>query len=266
MAIKVSILTPIYNVEKYLPECLDSLVAQTIQEVEFICVNDGSTDSCLQILTVYAHMDPRFKIIDQPNAGYGAAMNISIDAAQGDYVGILEADDYAEPDAFERLYSLASSCDADIAKSNFHHYDEASEHKFCNNYPEDICERPLGKENALECRVPRHEVRDENQIATNTAVFTHDAFVHYHTTRSEASRNSRGKVFCICNEFASVDEYRSKRNLPEKLVESLHYKRKQPVQQVPQDRTANRPQAANSRDIGMYRPKRPRKSCRKMAR
>ena len=73
--IAVSVLTPVYNVERYLPECLDSLRAQTLRNIEFICINDGSTDGSLEILKRYAELDDRFVIIDKPNSGYGASMN-----------------------------------------------------------------------------------------------------------------------------------------------------------------------------------------------
>ena len=87
---KVSILVPVYNVERFLPQCLDSLVAQTLEDIQIICINDGSTDGSLEILERYAAQDSRIEIIDKPNSGYGASMNCGLDAARGEYIGITE--------------------------------------------------------------------------------------------------------------------------------------------------------------------------------
>ena len=119
---KVSIVIPVYNVEKYLRQCLDSVVNQTLQDIEIICVNDGSKDSSLQIMHEYQAKDPRIKIIDKENSGYGASMNRGFDAATGEYLGIVESDDYAEPDMFEKLYAVAKADDLDVVKSGFFYY------------------------------------------------------------------------------------------------------------------------------------------------
>lgn len=90
MSPKLSIIIPVCNVENYLADCLDSALRQSFQDVEIICINDGSTDGSLEILHKYEKQDSRVKVIDKPNAGYGAAMNDGLDAATGTYVGILE--------------------------------------------------------------------------------------------------------------------------------------------------------------------------------
>lgn len=91
--VKVSIVVPIYNVEKYLRQCLDSIVNQTLKNIEIICVNDGSTDNSLKIIQEFADKDSRIKIINKENTGYGNSMNIGFDAAIGEYIGIVESDD-----------------------------------------------------------------------------------------------------------------------------------------------------------------------------
>lgn len=83
---KVSIIVPVYNVECYLEQCLESALAQTMREIEIICINDGSTDGSLPILKRIAHRDSRVRIVDKPNSGYGKAMNIGIDLARGKYL------------------------------------------------------------------------------------------------------------------------------------------------------------------------------------
>lgn len=98
-----SIIIPVYNVESYLRECLDSVVAQTYPGWEAICVNDGSTDSSELILNEYAARDSRLKVITQPNGGLSAARNAGVDAAKGDYVFFLDSDDWLEKNALEVL-------------------------------------------------------------------------------------------------------------------------------------------------------------------
>ena len=90
----ISIIIPVYNVEQYLDECMKSLINQTLKDIEIICINDGSTDNSLEILKGYAEKDDRIKIIDKENGGYGIAMNMGLKAATGEYIGILEPDDY----------------------------------------------------------------------------------------------------------------------------------------------------------------------------
>lgn len=119
---KVSIILPIYNVQEYLRECLESVVCQTLQDIEIICVNDGSTDKSLQIIEEYAAVDDRFVIISGPNGGYGKAMNKGLDRATGEYIGIVEPDDYVDLKMYEDLYRVASEHDLDFVKADFYRF------------------------------------------------------------------------------------------------------------------------------------------------
>lgn len=119
---KVSIVIPVYNVEKFLVECLESAINQTMKEIEIICVDDGSTDNCANILDSYAEKDSRIKVIHKTNAGYGAAMNTGLDAATGEYFSILESDDFFMIDTCEILYRTAKEFDADIVRSDYFDY------------------------------------------------------------------------------------------------------------------------------------------------
>ena len=119
---KVSIIVPIYNVEQYLEECMDSIVGQTLEDLEIICVNDGSTDGSLDILKKYAAADDRIIIIDKENEGYGCAMNDGLDRATGDYVGIVEPDDYVDIHMYEDLYHIAEEKNLDIVKADFYRF------------------------------------------------------------------------------------------------------------------------------------------------
>lgn len=101
---------------------MDSVVNQTLKDIEIICVDDGSTDSSATICDEYAAKDPRIKVIHKSNAGYGHSMNRGLENATGEYIGIVESDDFAELDMFENLYKLAKQNDADIVKSDFYLY------------------------------------------------------------------------------------------------------------------------------------------------
>lgn len=116
--IKVSIIVPVYNVEKYLEKCLDSLINQTLKDIEIICVNDGSTDNSQKILEKYSKKDNRITIINQDNAGLSVARNSGIDIAKGEYIGFVDSDDWVDLNFYEKLYNSAIENDADIAVSS----------------------------------------------------------------------------------------------------------------------------------------------------
>ena len=113
--VKVSIIVPVYNVEKYLAKCLESLISQTLKDIEIICVNDGSTDNSLNILKNFAQKDSRIKIIDKQNEGVAIARNIALEQATGEYIGFVDSDDYIDLDYFEKLYNTATKNNSDIA-------------------------------------------------------------------------------------------------------------------------------------------------------
>ena len=110
---------PIYNAEPFLKQALDSVVNQTLKDIEIICVNDGSKDASLSIMRDYAAKDNRIVIIDKPNGGYGNTMNRGIKEARGEYIGILEPDDYLLPTMYEKLYKAAKQNNLDFARSNY---------------------------------------------------------------------------------------------------------------------------------------------------
>ncbi len=111
---KVSIIVPVYNIEKYLCQCLESLVNQTLNEIEIICVNDGSTDGSSAILDEYASKDDRIKIINKENAGLGAARNTGMLEVKGEYIGFVDSDDYVDTTMYEKLYNNAKNYDSDM--------------------------------------------------------------------------------------------------------------------------------------------------------
>ena len=111
MTPKVSAIIPVYNVEEYLEQCLDSVLNQTLREVEIICINDGSTDSSLELLKKFALKDSRIKIIDKKNEGPSAARNEGIKTAAAPYILFFDADDYLEHNALEEAFKCAENSD-----------------------------------------------------------------------------------------------------------------------------------------------------------
>ena len=112
--IKISIIVPVYNTEKYLGVCLDSLISQTYKDIEIICVDDGSTDNSLQILNDYAAKDSRIKILTQKNQGPSVARNLGLEKAKGEYITFVDSDDWVSIDMCEKIYSKAIDTNADL--------------------------------------------------------------------------------------------------------------------------------------------------------
>lgn len=119
MKIKVSIVLPSLNVAPYIRECLDSVISQSLYEIEIICVDAGSDDGTVEIIKEYQNKDSRIKVIYSPKKSYGFQVNLGLDEAQGEYIGIVDTDDYVREDMYESLYKDAVEKDADFVKGNF---------------------------------------------------------------------------------------------------------------------------------------------------
>ncbi len=122
--VKVSVILPIYNQERYLSKALNSLQNQTLEEIEFICVNDGSKDKSLDILSDFADSDNRVRILDQKNQGCGVARNNGLKLARGEYIAFLDPDDWFEPNALETLYTKSEKQNCDMVVFNFNKINE----------------------------------------------------------------------------------------------------------------------------------------------
>lgn len=255
---KVSILVPIYNVEKYLRECLDSLINQTLNDIEIICINDGSTDNCLQILKEYENKDYRIKIINKPNSGYGDSMNKGLAFASGEYVGIIESDDFTEKNMFEDLYKIAKNKNCEVVKSDwFQYWTDKNEN------------RKMGKISVFKSGKVTNALKDksllritpsiwsaiyktsflrENNIrflptsgasyqdtsftfkvfmCAKRVVLTKKAYVHYRQDNMNSSVKSKGKIYALCNEYEETENFINKKpNLNEfkEFIYTLEYK------------------------------------------
>lgn len=234
----ISVLVPIYNVEKYLRECLDSLKNQTMTDLEFICINDGSTDSSRDIIEEYLKIDGRFKVIDKPNSGYGASMNMGLAQCAGEYVGILESDDFMNPDGFEKMYRAAKKHDAQVVKTDFYLYWSIPTPVDKRFWLIDDCisgvvnpqlEREIFyRKPSIWSAIYKRSFLEENDIkfletpgasyqdagfnfkvwaSCTNAFLMNDAFLHYRQDNEASSVNSPGKVFCVCDEYAEMHSY-----------------------------------------------------------
>ncbi len=111
----ISVIVPVYNVEAYLPKCLDSIVGQTYKDLEILLIDDGSTDRGGEICDRYAQKDPRIRVFHTENHGLAAARNLGLDHAAGSYIAFVDSDDWIEPDMYETLFARAEKTGADVA-------------------------------------------------------------------------------------------------------------------------------------------------------
>ena len=118
---KISVIIPVYNVEKYLAMCLDSVLAQTFDDYQVICVNDGSIDNCDKILAEYAARDKRFIVLNQKHLGPSMARNLAMRHATGEYIMFLDSDDFIHPQTMEIVYSMARRDSSDVVAYTYHH-------------------------------------------------------------------------------------------------------------------------------------------------
>lgn len=119
MAVTVSIIVPCYNVAPYVDACMDSLVRQTLRDIEIICVNDGSTDGTPALLRAWEERDSRVRVIDRENGGLSVARNTGMELASGEYIGFVDPDDYVEHSMYARLLEEARRHDAEITACGY---------------------------------------------------------------------------------------------------------------------------------------------------
>ena len=231
---RVSILVPSLNVVKYIRQFMDSIIRQSLPDIEILCVDAGSTDGTLEILEEFAKSDPRIQLIHSDRKSYGYQMNLGLDIARGEYIGIVETDDWIEPSMFETLWKTAVQTGADIIKSN--HFRYAATPRTLNVEIENLFRIPY---NQVFCpyqtvevftvmptiwsAIYRRSMLEKNGIRFHETpgasyqdasfqfmVFSmaesmyciRDCFYHYRTDNETSSMNSRGKIYCICDEMS----------------------------------------------------------------
>ena len=235
---KISILITIYNVEKYLKECLDSVINQTWKDIEIICINDGSTDSCAEILNAYSLKDNRIKVINKENSGYGASMNMGLEEATGDYIGIVESDDFIKEEMFANLYEIATKDDAEIVKSDYFYYVTSTKQKrkagkiskirsnkviTVKDYPKLLKMQPsiwsaiykrdfLNNNKIRFLETPGASYQDTSfsfkaLTLANKIILTNKAYLYYRQDNENSSVQSKDKIFIICNEYDEITNF-----------------------------------------------------------
>ena len=241
---QISILIPIYNVESYLVECLDSVVSQSFGDFEVLCINDGSTDASRDIIMSYVDKDPRFRLLDKPNSGYGASMNRGLDEARGTYIAILESDDFYAPDMLQKLHAAAEANDAQVVKANCYHYWSTPRKKsvFRQLVPRNLYGQVVDTrerraifylQQSLWSGLYRRDFLDgfgirfletpgaSYQDASFTfkvwflcsrAVFLPDALLYYRQDNMSSSVNSAAKVYCVVDEFHEIERFVAERS------------------------------------------------------
>lgn len=249
----ISILVPCYNVEKYLNECMDSIISQTLKNIEILCLNDGSTDGSLKILKDYASRDERIVIVDKPNSGYGATMNKGLSMARGKYIGIVESDDWIEKNMFEELYYAAEKHDLDFVRCLYTIHDEVIDDVRVYHFPElyncDEVFCPKKQEKifmiapAIWAALYRKDFLDKNCIRfleTPGASFQDTSFafkvyamahrfmvlskaLHHYRINSNSSVSSPAKIYCICDEEAEIRRYAREHGMYEELKELIAF-------------------------------------------
>lgn len=230
----ISILVPVYNVERYLNQCLNSILQQTFRDFEVICINDGSTDHSLEIIKSFIAKDKRFKLIDKINTGYGHSMNQGLSQCQGKYISIIESDDYIKPDMLERLYTVAKENNLDVARCNYYIFSKFSK-KLNNDYIRDILAnkvlKPLDhikifyQPPSIWVNLYKREFIDKYKIRfLETAgasfqdtsfvfkvyalckrfMFINEALLYYRIDNNGSSINNKSKAFCVCDEYQEI--------------------------------------------------------------
>ncbi len=231
---KISVIVPIYNVEAYVEQCLDSILKQTIDDLEIICIDDGSTDRSGVLADRYARKDPRVKVIHKENTGYGNSMNIGLKHASGSYVAIIESDDFAEHNMLQKLYTAAVQNNADIVKGEYYRYQKGlnTYADRLRDYPKNTilsvedCPTLLNLADTIWSCLYRRQFLVDNHItfhetpgasfqdisfallgwlAAKRVYLIEDAMIHYRIDNPGSSMKNPGKIFCVFDEYKRAE-------------------------------------------------------------
>ena len=252
---KVTVIIPVYNAESFLEECIDSVINQTLDDIEIIIVNDGSTDSSPQICKKYAESDNRIKFIHKENSGKGASCNAGISIATGEYLSFIDADDFIHEQMLESLYNKAKEHDADIVKAEWYRYSykinrldlDKQLNKFPQNTKFTLKEFPdlLIVQPTLWSGIYKTEFINKNNIryletigAFQDVAFTHKVFycaesivlipepyVYYRVDNSASSVHSDSHSAIIFYEYEEIDKFLSEHPDIKSVINTAKLKR-----------------------------------------
>lgn len=247
MAITVSVIVPIYNVERYLAQCLESLIEQKQKDLQIICLDDGSTDNSGNLLDALVTGVGNVEVVHKPNSGYGATMNCGLDLAKGEYIGILESDDYASPVMYRDCYKQAKRHSLDMVRTNYSENCDGKLTRIANyhgypykkvfdpiEYPDILNTTPsiwagLYRRSMLEdegirfTESPGASFQDtgfsyKTWIAARSVMVLRPGYVRYRVDNDNSSVKSKAKVYEVCEEHASIAEFLSKQPPERALV------------------------------------------------
>ena len=253
----ISVIIPVYNVEKYLRQCLDSVVNQTLKDIEIICVDDGSTDGSLKILKDYAVKDSRIKIIKQKNKGAATARNKGLENSKGEFLYFIDSDDYLEFDAFEKIYKKITETNAEICVFKNGKYHQATgtlepcdwENSILNipkketfnkyDIPKvffQFCNVPAWSKMYKASFVKNNRIRFQNLktcndvyfncitlVKANSITFLNETLLTWRTEHSNTTA-IRGKyVYCVSDAYKAIKNRLNKKDF--KLLSDTFYKK-----------------------------------------
>ena len=242
---KISVLIPVYNAEKYLNKCIQSVISQSLKNIEIIIINDGSNDSSLEIIKSFK--DERIKLFNKKNSGYGASLNLAINKAQGEYISILEADDFMHENMLETLYD-APKCD--VIKSGFYFYPDNTIYNLniegytsIDDNPQIINIKPsvwsaiykkdfLQKNNILFSETKGACYQDisfhfKTMFLAKSIFFINKPLYYYRCNNDRSSVNSKLNPQAVFKEFKLIDEFLTNyRILPETYAQLILFKLK----------------------------------------
>lgn len=248
MEAKISIIMPSLNVGEQICECMESVLSQTMKEVEIICVDAGSTDGTYEILKKYASQDNRIRLVPSEKKSYGYQLNLGIRRATGKYIGIVDTDDYVAPNMFERMYDLAEKHEVDFVNCLYTKFFEFGGRRCFYRITQPLLKEVYEKKIDLQkddryrlahgCQIwtglyNRRFITD-NQLwlhetpgasfqdlgfhvlvglMAKTCVYTEGSYYFYRTDRAESSVRSSDKYKCVADEVEYINRYLQKNNL-----------------------------------------------------
>ncbi|ELY9046813.1 glycosyltransferase family 2 protein [Campylobacter coli] len=248
---KISIVVPSLNSIEYIHECIDSILKQTLKDIEIICVDAGSNDGTFEVLREYEKVDSRLKVIISDKKSYGYQINLGIKEAKGEYLGIVESDDCIKENMYENLYNIAIEKKCDIVKGDMLNFWDKEERVYeyrLLNWTEVLYNRILNfkidkriltesnimnpsgihkmefikKYNILCNETPGSAFQDTGfwfqlQVLADSIFLVKEAYYYYRQDNVNSSCNSRAKVYCICDEYDYIRNFVLKNNINEAL-------------------------------------------------
>lgn len=236
--VKVSVIVPMFNASRYINECISSIQRQSLEDIEIICVNDGSTDDSLEQVLAMAKTDTRIQVIDKRNTGYGHSVNEGIKKASGRYIGIVESDDFIASNMYESLFAVAEQHAVEVVMSDYYRvktgevenrtYMKAYSRCAYNTVINPSTNQHIFLGTGIWTGIYKRSFLLEKEIWLNETpgasyqdtsflfkvwafaercYLYDDAFVYYRTDNVDSSVHSSKKVFCVCDEFAEIERF-----------------------------------------------------------